>query len=57
MDNTALIIFGVLITLLISGGVTFTILEFKRMHSDQPKKPVAPEPPKRQKTRHPEDEY
>ncbi len=36
MSNSALIIFGTIITMLLVGGIVFSLLEFKRMH-DNPK--------------------
>jgi len=36
MSDSALIIFGTIITVLLVGGIAFSLLEFKRMH-DNPK--------------------
>lgn len=36
MSDTALVVFGTIITILLIGGIVFSLLEFKRMH-DNPK--------------------
>lgn len=36
MSDTALVVFGTIITILLVGGIVFSLLEFKRMH-DNPK--------------------
>lgn len=36
MSDTALVVFGTIITIMLIGGIVFSLLEFKRMH-DNPK--------------------
>ncbi len=48
MSDTAILIIGALVTLLLVGGVGFTIAEFRRMYDGKPNAAKTP-PPKPKK--------
>ncbi|MFQ3596735.1 MAG: hypothetical protein SNJ55_10125 [Chloroherpetonaceae bacterium] len=49
MSDTAILIIGVLVTILLVGGVSFTVAEFRKMYDGKPNTTKAqPQKPKKQ---------
>ncbi len=61
MSDTALVIFGTIITILLIGGIVFSLLEFKRMHNNPKPENMSEQPAKDSKPSRPvkvsKDEY
>ncbi|MFN3386165.1 MAG: hypothetical protein ACK42Y_06205 [Candidatus Thermochlorobacter sp.] len=45
MSDTALVVFGTIITILLVGGIVFSLLEFKRMHDNPKPENMSDRPP------------